>query len=54
LSDEGARFILGIMASSAGDMTIDDAFEYTKTLVLAAWARTTRRMRAAGAALLFL
>jgi hypothetical protein len=42
------------MASSAGDMTIDDAFEYTKTFVLAAWARTTRRMRAAGAALIFL
>jgi len=41
------------MASSAGDMTIDDAFEYTKTALLTAWSKTTRRMRAAGAVVLF-
>ncbi|KAE8444406.1 hypothetical protein EG329_000606 [Mollisiaceae sp. DMI_Dod_QoI] len=42
------------MASAASDMTIDDAWEYTKTAVLAAWSKTTRRMRAAGAVLIFL
>ncbi|KUJ20190.1 uncharacterized protein LY89DRAFT_473593 [Mollisia scopiformis] len=41
------------MASAASDMTIDDAWEYTKSAVLAAWSKTTRRMRAAGAVLIF-
>ncbi len=42
------------MASSASDMTIDDAWEYVKSAVLAAWSKTTRRMRAGGAVLIFL
>ncbi|CAL3965923.1 hypothetical protein PZA11_002738 [Diplocarpon coronariae] len=37
------------MASSASDMTIDDAWEYVKTAVLAGWSKTTRRWRAGGA-----
>ncbi|KAH8683142.1 hypothetical protein BGZ60DRAFT_480249 [Tricladium varicosporioides] len=41
------------MASAAGEMTIDDAWEYVKTAVLAGWARTTRRMRAAGGVIIF-
>jgi hypothetical protein len=40
--------------ASAGDMTIDDAWEYVKSGVLAGWSKTTRRMRAAGAVLIFL
>jgi hypothetical protein len=42
------------MASSAGEMTIDDAWEYIKSAALAGWSRTTRRMRAAGVVLIFL
>lgn len=42
------------MASSTSDMTIDDAWESVKSVVLAGWSKTTRRMRAAGAVLLFL
>jgi hypothetical protein len=42
------------MASAAGELTIDDAWEYTKTAALAAWSKTTRRMRAGLAVLLFL
>jgi hypothetical protein len=42
------------MASSAGEMTIDDAWEYIKSAGLAGWSRTTRRMRAAGVVLIFL
>ncbi|KAH7412659.1 hypothetical protein BKA64DRAFT_659302 [Cadophora sp. MPI-SDFR-AT-0126] len=41
------------MASSTSDMTIDDAWESVKSVVLAGWSKTTRRMRAAGAVLLF-
>jgi hypothetical protein len=41
------------MASPAGDMAIDDAWEYTKSAVLSAWSKTTRRMRAAAAFVLF-
>jgi hypothetical protein len=42
------------MASSVGDMTIEDAFDYVKGDVLAGWSKTTRRMRAAGTVILFL
>jgi hypothetical protein len=42
------------MASSADEMTIDDAWEYIKSAALAGWSRTTRKMRAAGVVLLFL
>lgn len=42
------------MSAAAGDMTIDDAWEYIKSAVLVAWSKTTRRMRAAGAVILFL
>merc|ERR1711977_357492 len=41
------------MASSTSDMTIDDAWESVKSVVLAGWSKTTRRMRAAGAVLIF-
>ncbi|KAF8859594.1 hypothetical protein BDZ45DRAFT_689088 [Acephala macrosclerotiorum] len=41
------------MASASSDMTIDDAWEYTKGAVLAGWSKTTRRMRAAGAFIIF-
>lgn len=41
------------MASAVGEMTIDDAWEYVKGIVLAGWARTTRKMRAAGALIIF-
>ncbi|CZT40630.1 uncharacterized protein RSE6_00267 [Rhynchosporium secalis] len=34
------------MASSNSDMTIDDAWESIRSVVLAAWSKTTRRMRA--------
>ncbi|TVY56449.1 hypothetical protein LSUE1_G009309, partial [Lachnellula suecica] len=37
------------MAPAAGDFTLDDAWEYVKTTVLAGWSKTTRRMRAAAA-----
>ncbi|PBP20505.1 hypothetical protein BUE80_DR008636 [Diplocarpon rosae] len=40
------------MASSASDMTMDDAWEYVKTGVWAGWAKTTRRWRAGGAVLM--
>merc|ERR1711977_269815 len=40
-------------ASSTSDMTIDDAWESVKSVVLAGWSKTTRRMRAAGAVLIF-
>jgi len=42
------------MASAAGEMTIDDAWEYTKAGILAAWSRTTRRMRAAAGLMIFM
>lgn len=42
------------MASAAGEMTIDDAWEYVKSGVLIAWSKTTKRMRAAGAVVIFL
>jgi hypothetical protein len=42
------------MASSASEMTIEDAWEHIKTAVLIAWSMTTRRMRAAGGVLIFL
>merc|ERR1712093_784660 len=41
------------MASSTSDMTIDDAWESVKSVVLAGWSKTTRRMRTAGAVLIF-
>jgi hypothetical protein len=46
--------IIAVMTSSAGEMTIDDAWEYVKSAALAGWSRTTRRMRAAGVVLIFL
>ena len=36
------------------DLSMDDLWDSFKGLVLAGWARTTRRMRAAGAFLMFL
>jgi hypothetical protein len=36
------------------DLTMNDLWDNTKALALGAWARTTRRVRAAGAFLLFL
>ncbi|KAH8798963.1 hypothetical protein F5882DRAFT_319344 [Hyaloscypha sp. PMI_1271] len=41
------------MVSSASEMTIEDAWEHIKSAALAGWSRTTRRMRAAGAVLIF-
>jgi hypothetical protein len=35
------------------DLTMNDLWDSFKGLVLAAWGRTTRRMRATGALLLF-
>ncbi|KAL3425471.1 hypothetical protein PVAG01_02262 [Phlyctema vagabunda] len=40
-------------SSSAGDMTIEDAWQSVQTAVLSVWAKTTRRMRATGAVVLF-
>jgi hypothetical protein len=42
------------MASLASEMTIDDAWEYTKSTVLLGWSKTTRKMRAAAAVILFM
>lgn len=36
------------------DLSMDDLWDKVKGLVLAVWGRTTRRMRAAGAFILFL
>jgi hypothetical protein len=36
------------------DLTMNDLWDGLKGLVLAAWGRTTRRMRAAGGFLIFL
>ncbi|KAG0648499.1 hypothetical protein D0Z07_5375 [Hyphodiscus hymeniophilus] len=41
------------MSIGASDLTIDDAWEYTKSAVLVGWSKTTRRMRAVGAVLVF-
>lgn len=41
------------MASKSGDMTIDDAWDFTKATAMAGWSRTTRRMRASATLLLF-
>jgi hypothetical protein len=41
-------------SAAAGELTIDDAWEYAKTAVLTAWSKTTRRMRAGLVVLLFL
>lgn len=41
------------MASAAGEMTIDDAWDFVKSGALTAWSKTTRRMRAAGALVIF-
>lgn len=42
------------MFAAVGEMTIDEAWEGTKSAVLVGWSKTTRRMRAAGAVVLFL
>jgi hypothetical protein len=41
-------------AAGTGDLTIEDAWDYTKSAALTAWSKTTKRMRAAGVVLLFL
>ncbi|RDW89562.1 hypothetical protein BP6252_01594 [Coleophoma cylindrospora] len=41
------------MSSSAGDMSIDDAWNSVQSAVLTLWSKTTRRMRATGAVALF-
>jgi len=38
---------------SLGDVSVDDAWETVKGQVLIAWSKTTRRMRAAGAFIIF-
>jgi len=40
-------------STSAGDMTVDDAWEYIKSAVLVVWSKTTRRMRVTGVAVIF-
>jgi hypothetical protein len=45
---------VGTMTSAVGEMTIDDAWEYIKTAVLAGWSKTTRRLRAGVAILIFM
>jgi hypothetical protein len=53
LNNTTAQRNIAAMASAVGEMTIDDAWEYTKSAVLITWSKTTRRMRAAGALVVF-
>jgi len=38
---------------AADDLTIDDAWNYVKSAVLAGWSKTTKPMRAAGMFMIF-
>ncbi|KAI9646540.1 hypothetical protein NHQ30_004533 [Ciborinia camelliae] len=41
------------MSSSNGEMTVEDIWETTRSTVVAAWSKTTRRMRMVGGVILF-
>jgi hypothetical protein len=46
--------IIQQLSGSSHDITMDDLLEKSRGFVLGAWARTTRRMRAAAGFLIFL
>jgi len=42
-----------VTTMAADDLTIDDAWNYVKSAVLAGWSKTTKPMRAAGMFMIF-